>query len=289
MPKVITELARRPLAYCVTLQICGRRCKTERPLLSKGGLSTLPRPIYSSRKNNERRINAGPEAAMSSSIAFVTVVIPAFNAGRYITQAIESVLRQTCGIFELIVVDDGSTDQTRSVVERYGPLVRYEQQRNAGPASARNRGIELATGEFVAFLDADDLWHPEKCAVQMAHFNARSELVGCAGHSDNFVSEDAEADTAYPSRVVTLGTTLMVRRSLFNAVGMLDPRYWHRDLQDLLVRAEDRGLKIEILPDVLAQRRIHSTNMSNSRGGADQLELIDITRARHARRRAAGA
>jgi glycosyltransferase involved in cell wall biosynthesis len=226
---------------------------------------------------------------MSSNIPFVTVVIPALNAERYITQALDSVLRQTCGMFECIVVDDGSKDRTRSVVERYGPLVRYEFQNNAGPATARNRGIELATGDFVAFLDADDVWHPEKCAIQLAHFNARPELVGCAAHVQNFLSEDAQDGTAPQGRVVTLGTTLIVRRSLFDAVGMLNPEYWHRDLQDLLVRAEDRGFKIEILQDVLAQRRLHSNNMSNHRSGADHLELIAITRARHARRRAAGA
>lgn len=226
---------------------------------------------------------------MSSKIPFVTVVIPAFNAARYITQAIDSVFDQTCGRFEVIVADDGSTDQTRYVVERFGPVVRYEYQRNAGPASARNRGIELATGAFVAFLDADDVWNPHKCAVQMAHFNNFPELVGCAAHVQNFLAEDAAAGTPPQGHVVTLGTTLMVRRSLFDAVGMLNPEYWHRDLQDLLVRAEDRGFKMEILPDVLAQRRIHSNNMSNHRSGADHLELIAITRARHARRRAAGA
>jgi glycosyltransferase involved in cell wall biosynthesis len=230
---------------------------------------------------------------MALQIPFITVVIPAFNAERYITQAIDSVFRQTYGTFEVIVVDDGSTDRTRSVIERYGP-VRYEYQRNAGPSSARNRAIELATGDLVAFLDADDVWHPEKCAVQMARFNERPELVGCATHVQNFLSDDAgdvtttHEHSVMQQTVVTLGTTLMVRRSLFDAVGTLNPQYWHRDLQDLLVRAEDRGFEIEILPDVLAQRRIHSTNMSNSRSGADHLELISITRARHARRRAAG-
>jgi len=226
---------------------------------------------------------------MSPDIPFVTVVIPAFNAERYITQALDSVLRQTCGRFECIVVDDGSKDQTRSAVERYGPLVRYEFQPNAGPATARNRGIELAAGDFIGFLDADDIWNPDKCAVQLAHLQTHPELIGCAAHVRNFLSESAGTTSPPPGEVVTLGTTLMVRRKLFDVVGTLNPEYWHRDLHDLLVRAEDRGLKIEILPDVLAQRRIHSNNMSNHRSGADHLELIAITRARHARRRAAGA
>jgi len=225
---------------------------------------------------------------MSLNLPFVTVVIPAFNAERYITQALDSVLRQTCGTFECIVVDDGSKDRTRCMVERYGPLVRYEFQQNAGPATARNRGIALASGDFIGFLDADDVWNPEKCAVQMAHLHTHPELIGCAAHVRNFLAESAATASPPPGEVVTLGTTLIVRRKLFDVVGMLNPGYWHRDLQDLLVRAEDRGLKIEILPDVLAQRRIHSNNMSNHRSGADHLELIAITRARHARRRAAG-
>jgi glycosyltransferase involved in cell wall biosynthesis len=225
----------------------------------------------------------------------VTVVIPAFNSELYIAAAIESVLGQTCGSFEIIVVDDGSTDGTRAAVEQFGPKVRYEHQINAGPSAARNRGISLATGEFVAFLDADDLWHANKTAMQLACFIARPELVGCAGHVQNFLSADHEHeravgrdDSVLERKVVTLGTTFIARRSLFEDIGMLNPQYRHRDLQDLIVRAEDRGLVTAILPDVLAQRRIHSTNLSHNRSGADQLELIAITRARHARRRAAG-
>lgn len=242
---------------------------------------------------------------MTPERAAISVVIPVFNGERFIAAAIESVLSQTTSIFEVIVVDDGSTDGTRAVVTGRGDRVRYERQVNAGPAAARNLGIEHARGEFVAFLDADDLWIPEKTALQMARFAERPELVGCAGHVQNFSSSSAgEVERAgpqlnglrssvpessgLPSKVVTLGSTLIVRRSLFDAVGMLNPAYRHRDLQDLVVRADDRGLTTAILPDVLAQRRIHTTNLSHNRAGADQLELISITRARHARRRAAG-
>jgi glycosyltransferase involved in cell wall biosynthesis len=231
-----------------------------------------------------------------SPVPLLTVIIPAFNAERYIAAAIESVLGQTCGSFEIIVVDDGSADGTRSVVETFRQRVRYVHQRNAGPSTARNCGIELATGEFVAFLDADDLWHANKTAVQLACFRERPELVGCAAHVQNFLSEDhaheapAAGDAPTPEqKVVTLGSTFVARRSLFEAVGMLNPQYRHRDLQDLIVRADDRGFVTAILPEVLAQRRIHATNLSHNRSGADQLELIAITRARHARRRAAGA
>ena len=229
------------------------------------------------------------------SFPALTVIIPVFNGERYIAAAIESVLGQSCGSFEIIVVDDGSTDGTPSVKEAFGQKVRYEHQRNAGPSTARNRGIALATGEFVAFLDADDLWHANKTAVQLACFTQRPDLVGCAAHVQNFLSADhapeptvSRDDPMLMQKVVTLGSTLIARRSLFEAIGMLNPEYRHRDLQDLIVRADDRGLVTAILPDVLAQRRIHSTNLSHNRSGADQLELVAITRARHARRRAPG-
>lgn len=227
-----------------------------------------------------------------SNLFSISVVIPACNAAPYIAAAIESALHQSCGRLEIIVVDDGSSDQTRQVVARYAPTVRYAYQDCAGPSSARNRGIDLAAGQLIAFLDADDLWHPNKMAVQMARFADRAELVACAARVQNFLSEEyQDPPAAFASgpgtqpTTVTLGSTLVARRSLFDAVGMLNPDYRHRDLQDLMVRADDAGLVTEILPDILARRRVHANNMSHGRCGADQMELIAITRARHARRR----
>lgn len=101
----------------------------------------------------------------------VSVVIPSFNMGDLISDAIESVLHQTYDHFEIIVIDDGSDDNTREVVKRYSGIgVRYFYQANSGPASARNTGIRLSRGEFVAFLDADDLWLPDKLECQMKAF-----------------------------------------------------------------------------------------------------------------------
>ena len=89
----------------------------------------------------------------------VSVVIPAFNAARFIGRALENVLNQTVPVLEIIVVDDGSTDDTATVASRYAPLVRVARKSNAGPASARNLGASLARGEWLAMLDADDWWH----------------------------------------------------------------------------------------------------------------------------------
>src|SRR3954467_15717295 len=120
----------------------------------------------------------------------LTCVIAVFNGERYLPEAIESVLVQEGHTVEIVVVDDGSTDGTRCAVQRFGKRVQYVHQDNAGPASARNRGIGHAAGELIAFLDADDLWHPNKTTVQATRFQERPALVACTTHVQNFVSAD---------------------------------------------------------------------------------------------------
>lgn len=107
----------------------------------------------------------------------VSVVIPAYNSGRYIRRCIDSVLAQTLLPEEVIVVDDGSTDDTARIIADYGPKVIYIHQENAGPSVARNTGIEAATSEWIAFLDADDEWLPEKLQLQIEYLKRNPELV----------------------------------------------------------------------------------------------------------------
>src|SRR5689334_19281127 len=96
-----------------------------------------------------------------------SVVIPAYNYGRYLGRAIDSALAQTRPVDEIIVVDDGSTDNTREVAESFGERIIYVYQKNKGLSAARNTGIRKATGDWVAFLDADDWWHPDKIKRQL--------------------------------------------------------------------------------------------------------------------------
>src|SRR5262245_39908172 len=101
----------------------------------------------------------------------VSVVIPSYNSAAYLPAAIDSVLAQTARDLEVIVVDDGSTDDTPDVVARYGPPVRGIRQANAGVAAARNRGIAEARGRYIAFLDADDTWEPVKLERQLGELS----------------------------------------------------------------------------------------------------------------------
>src|SRR5438874_1191114 len=107
----------------------------------------------------------------------VSVIIPAYNCAAYIGPAIASALSQRDVAVEVIVVDDGSTDETWHVLERFGDAIRTLRQANAGPAAARNRGARSAAGAWLAFLDADDEWLPEKLARQLALVDERTGLV----------------------------------------------------------------------------------------------------------------
>ncbi len=106
----------------------------------------------------------------------VSVIIPTYNRARYIARAVESVLSQTYRDFEIIVVDDGSSDNTPQVLERYADRIRYVFQENAGPGAARNLGIRVSTGEYLAFLDSDDMWMPSFLAKTAGALVAHPEV-----------------------------------------------------------------------------------------------------------------
>src|SRR6476659_7001862 len=117
----------------------------------------------------------------------VSVIMPAFNAGKYISDAIQSVIQQTYNNWELIVIDDGSTDTTAAIIKEFiasDDRIKYLYQENGGPGKARNKGLKEAKGIYVAFLDADDLWLPEKLREQLkTMFYHKTDLV----YSDAYI------------------------------------------------------------------------------------------------------
>ncbi|HEU4391938.1 MAG TPA: glycosyltransferase family A protein, partial [Blastocatellia bacterium] len=106
----------------------------------------------------------------------VTVVIPAYNAAKYLIESVDSVLAQSFRDFEVIVVDDGSTDETPEILKSYRSEIRCIRTDNRGPSSARNLAIRESRGELIAFQDADDVWHPEKLSRQVALLEEHPEL-----------------------------------------------------------------------------------------------------------------
>jgi glycosyltransferase involved in cell wall biosynthesis len=182
----------------------------------------------------------------------VSAVIPCYNYGRYLARAIDSILAQTYPVSEIIVVDDGSTDNTREVALSYADRVRYIFQQNRGPSAARNRGIRAASGEWIAILDADDWWMPEKTELQLA--TARSEpkvvLVYCnawAVMPDGAQSpwESADPRNLWPwlrrTNCVSNGSVAMIRRDVLLESGGFDESVTGCEDWDMWVRL---GLKL---------------------------------------------
>lgn len=109
-------------------------------------------------------------------MAFFSVVIPSYNRSGMTADAVNSVLSQTFRDFEIIVVDDGSTDDTEEALRRFSDRITYHKQKNAGVASARNKGISLSSGSYICYLDSDDLWHPDKLATYKDAIDANPEI-----------------------------------------------------------------------------------------------------------------
>ena len=170
----------------------------------------------------------------------ISVIIPTYNCGLYLGEAIESVLSQTFQDHEIIVIDDGSTDDTKNIVRKYvlkyPEKIRYFYQKNMGPSAARNVGIREAEGEFIAFLDADDIFLPEKLDLQMAEIlkSPSIGLVTCGNYvvnANNIIRECSCAMNCF-ERDKTLeilltqniirggGSTVMIRRECFKRVGL---------------------------------------------------------------------
>ncbi len=222
----------------------------------------------------------------------ISCIVPAFNSERYLKEALDSIRAQTYRPLEIIVADDGSTDGTAAVVAGYGGQVRYLGQPNAGPAAARNLGLRAARGEFIAFLDQDDLWHPEKLARQMARFQARPELDLCVSYLRLFwIPELIQEETYYhghwhPQVVPGYATTtLLARRRLFDTVGWFNTALWFGDATEWFLRAAELGTVMELLPDVLTYHRMHHANLSLRLAHSSRDEYLWILKASLDRRR----
>ena len=217
------------------------------------------------------------------SVPLITCIIPVLNGERFLKEALDNIFEQSYRPLEVIVVDDGSTDGTKAVATAFGDKVRYLRQANSGPWVARNFGIKAAKGEFVAFLDADDLWHEEKLSRHMARFQERPELDVSVCMIQNFwVSEllqeelkfkDDRRSKPIPGYVCP---GMVARRSQFEHVGLFDQGLQHAAATDWFLRADRNGTVVELLPEVLVYRRIHQLNRSRVHASNSQDEYLNI-------------
>jgi glycosyltransferase involved in cell wall biosynthesis len=220
----------------------------------------------------------------------VSCVIPTYNAARYLERALTSVFEQSRPPDEIIVVDDGSTDGTAGVLAAFGPRLRALRQENAGPAAARNRGIEIAAGDLVCFQDADDEWHRDKLAKQLALLAARPEVGICITHLRNVWAEHLDGERlALGDHVFAndppgyVFQTSLIRREVFERAGMLDETMRRAEDIEWFARARDVGVALEVLPDVLVYRHLHGQNTSvadEETASARHAQILEIVAAR---------
>ena len=223
----------------------------------------------------------------------VSCVVPVRDGARHLADAVHSVLAQTAPVLEVIVVDDGSTDGSAAIAASFGGAVRVVRQPHLGVSRARNHGIELARGDLIAFLDADDLFLPHKVERQLARFRVDPQLEMVAAHTVNFASEQDPGSTMdanpqprdpWPRHI----STWLVRCSVFDRVGTFDETMPLSQDVDWHLRAQEQGVVIETLPDVLTRRRLHPGNRTRDHRDECRAAVLGSVR-RHLDRMARGA
>lgn len=221
----------------------------------------------------------------------LSIIIPTYNRSCYLMEAIDSVLAQTYEKYEILVIDDGSTDSTRESVKKYDGRVRYIYQENKGPSAARNNGIRNANGDLIAFLDSDDIWHADKLAQQVAAFYENPSLgIVATGYevidtkyqitSVNILNKeelkDIRNDHLYKNFFPT--PTVMIKKKCFEKVGFFN---------EALHFAEDWEMWLRVMADfnfgyiskALTKVRVHPVSISTtsvSNNIIDWMKVIDF-------------
>ena len=214
----------------------------------------------------------------------VSIVVPVYNGERYLTSALQSIFKQDYRPFEVIVVDDGSVDDSAKTARSF-QQIHYIYQSNQGAAAARNTGVAAAQGELIAFLDADDVWVPHKLGVQADYLLRHPEVGYVVAKGRNFL----ESRTNPPGwltaellmkEVSFLPSTLVVRKDIFYQVGEFDCSYVISEDTDWFFRARDAGVQGFVVPEMLLYRRIHDSNLSSqTQVSAREMLLMTVRRS----------
>jgi glycosyltransferase involved in cell wall biosynthesis len=219
----------------------------------------------------------------------ISVIIPNYNYARYLDQAIESVLVQSYENVELIVVNNGSTDNSLEVLEKYGNKIRLVNQPNLGQSGARNSGLSVSSGEYISFLDADDFWEPNKLEMQISLMNDSTQLVYCGiSPFKDLGNEKLQSvlpkyrgscanyfiDLPGASIVLSGESTALFSRDLLQKVGLFDAELNSTAGWDFFRRCS-LLTRFDFVSEPLVNYRLHSSNMSNSNNKV----ILDMRRA----------
>jgi glycosyltransferase involved in cell wall biosynthesis len=221
---------------------------------------------------DQEGLNGGPGncSECPATVTTISVIIPAYNYGRFLRDAVDSALAQTCPAFEVIVVDDGSTDDTPQILAGYGDRIVVIRQENLGTSAARNAGIAAARGEYVSFLDADDIWRPRKLECDAARFALDPTLgmVHCGAETFDNAGRTlsvsltglegwiAPALLRLDREVIATPGSVTVRKAAAMEVGRYDSRLEVAEDWDFCYRIACR-YRAGFVPEVLVRYRLH--------------------------------
>lgn len=208
----------------------------------------------------------------------ISVIIPVYNGAEFIGEALASVRGQAYTPLEIIVVDDGSTDNTAQVVQALGVDIRYVYQQNQGPAAARNHGLALAHGELIAFLDADDLWPADKLTHQVADLSATEALQVVWGFTQILPHPQTADSTPVPTPRLTpcLGS-LLCRKAVFQMVGGFDATLRFGEDLDWFKRLQESAIPVKRSSELALIYRTRPGSMTYGRS-SPELGLFQLVR-----------
>lgn len=210
----------------------------------------------------------------------VSLIIPCRDAAEFLEAAIRSALAQTMPADEIILIDDGSSDDSLAVARRFGSKVRCVRQEPCGTAATRNRGIALSQGALIAFLDADDIWTPVSLELRVDALAAHPAASFAYGATEQF--EDAGGETGPPAHARVPGATLF-RREAFDRAGGFDPTIRTGYMMEWLGRADAAGVAGVTTDAVVLRRRLHAANSARD-GAALRADYLQALRAIQRRR-----
>lgn len=219
----------------------------------------------------------------------VSVILVVYNGENYVAEAIESILAQDYADREVVVVNDGSTDRTQEIIDSFGGYLRSIYQPNQGLGAGRNTGIDAASGDYLAFLDHDDLWPKTKLSVQMAQMTAEEPIL--FSHVQQFIcptlSTEERRKVVVDESILPgyIAGTMLLSKKRFLQVGYFREQNEVGDFIDWYLRAQERGAPMRLLGETLLFRRVHRDNMGRKAALYTPKAYLHILKASLDRRR----